>query len=87
MKRNVKKQTLLLGEGIHQHTLYGDFTIEKNPTDFAELVVNKDSLLKHEHPNGSKGEHETLIVNKGKYVMGKQVEFNPFENRVTQIWD
>ena len=81
------KHTLLVGEGVHQHTLYGDFLIEENREDFTNLSVQKDSLLKHEQPSGAKGEHETLKIDKGSYRMGKQVEYNPFEGTITRIWD
>ena len=88
MKRKVKKQTLLKCEGANQHTLYGEFAIEKETTDFADLVVKKDSLLKHEMPNGAwSNEHQTLAVEKGNWVMGKQVEYNPFDQKISQIWD
>lgn len=87
MKRKTKKQTLLFGEGIHQHTLYGEFKIEQEHEDFAEFSVLKESLLKHEKPNGSFGEHKTLKVEKGDWVMGKQVEYNPFSKQVTRVWD
>jgi hypothetical protein len=86
MKRQ-KKQTLLLGEGIHQHTLYGEFNSNTEIEDFATLEVVEESLLKHEHPNGSFGEHKTLIVESGGWVMGKQVEYNPFDGKVTRVWD
>jgi hypothetical protein len=81
------KTTLLLGEGIHQHTLYGNHRIESDHSDFAEIVVDKDSELRHEHPNGSFGEHKTLKVNKGRYRMGLQVEWNPFSQTVSRVWD
>jgi hypothetical protein len=87
MKKRTKKQTLLLGEGIHQHTLYGTFDIENEMTDFAEVEVIEESLLKHEHPNGSFGEHKTLTIERGNWVMGKQVEYNPFSGKVERVWD
>jgi hypothetical protein len=80
------KHTLLLGEGVHQHTLYGKFMVGQEP-DFTEVNVMEESLLKHEHPNGNFGEHETLKVESGQWVMGKQVEFNPFNEKITRIWD
>jgi len=44
--------------------------------------------LKHEKPNGAwSNEHKTLKVDRGDWVMGKQVEFNPFNQQVTRIWD
>ena len=86
MKKKTK-HTLLKGEGTNQHTLYGDFSIEE-VAEYPLLEVTKDSLLKHEQPDGSfSNEHQTLKIEKGDWVMGKQVEYNPFEGRVTQIWD
>jgi hypothetical protein len=89
MKKALKKHTLLVGEGIHQHTLYGSFAMELEvPTEFPQVLVKEDSQLKHEKPNGSwSNEHKTLIVEKGDWVMGKQVEFNPFNQMVTRVWD
>jgi len=86
MKKKTK-HTLLKGEGTNQHTLYGDFLIEE-VTEYPSLQVTKESLLKHEQPDGSfSNEHQTLKIEKGEWSMGKQVEYNPFEGRVTQIWD
>ena len=77
-----KKHILLKGEGTNQHTLYGDFTIKDDV-----ITVKNDSLLKHEQPDGSFGEHKTLNVDAGKWVQGRQVEYNPFKNEITRIWD
>ena len=81
-----KKHTLLKGEGIHQHTLYGDFSVSE-VDNITELDLPKDCLLKHEKPSGTFGEHETLKIQKGHWVMGQQVEFNPFNQEVTRVWD
>jgi hypothetical protein len=82
----MNKHTLLKGEGINQHTLYGDFKIEEKQS-FSQLVVTKVSVLRHETPTGEFAEHKPLSINKGKWTMGRQVEFNPFENRVSMVWD
>ena len=89
MSRMVKKQkhTILLGEGIHQHTMYGDILVEQEPKRFSAIVVNKDGLLRHEKPNGSFGEHKGLQVDKGQWVMGLQVEYNPFKMHISQVFD
>ena len=84
--KSKKKHTLLKGEGVHQHTLYGDFKIG-DENDFVKLEVVKESLLKHEQPNGSFGEHQTLKIEKGDWSMGKQVEYNPFNQKITRVWD
>ena len=57
-------------------------------TEFPAVVVKVESELKHEKPNGSwSNEHKTLIVEKGNWVMGKQVEFNPFNQQISRVWD
>jgi hypothetical protein len=87
MKRKENKQVLLKGDGINQHTLYGKFVSEKELNDFAVLEITEDSILKHELPNGKFGEHNALAIEKGQWVMGKQVEYNPFTQKVTRVWD
>lgn len=81
------KQTILKGSGSNQHTLYGDFKTKDKLPDFANISVSKDTILKHEQPDGSFGEHNALKVDKGEWVMGKQVEYNPFKREVSQVWD
>lgn len=85
--KKVKKHTILLGEGTNQHTLYGDFSIEVEQREFSTLVVTKDSELRHETPSGQFAEHNTLKIEKGDWVMGKQVEYNPFKRSISQVWD
>lgn len=87
MKQNMKKHTVLLGEGKNQHTLYGNFAIEPKQKDFAEVSVLSDSKLQHEEPNGRFAEHNTLKVEKGDWVMGQQVEYNPFKGSISRVWD
>lgn len=87
-KRTKKtKHTVLKGEGVNQHTLYGNFSVDENATDFAEISVSEDTELRHEQPDGSFAEHNTLKVKKGEWVMGKQVEYNPFKQTISRIWD
>jgi len=81
------KHTLLKGEGANQHTLYGDFQLDETQTDFTPVVVKENSVLRHEQPNGSFGEHKQLAVNKGDWRMGLQVEYNPFQQTISQVWD
>jgi hypothetical protein len=87
MKQTTNKQILLLGEGKNQHTLYGEFAIKPQREDFAELTVLAESKLQHEEPSGRFAEHNTLKVEKGNWVMGQQVEFNPFKGTISRVWD
>lgn len=76
-----KRKVLLKGEGIHQHTLVGDFNVVQNPGgDQILLDVRRESCLVHEKPDRSEGEHLTLPVEPGRWIMGRQVEFDPFSN-------
>jgi hypothetical protein len=86
-KKKLKKKTLLRGEGANQHTLYGDFLMDEKPTEFAEITVLENSLLKHEQPSGEFAEHNTLKIEEGAWVQGKQIEYNPFRREISQIWD
>jgi len=87
MKKVKQKHTILKGEGANQHTLYGKFEMETNHSDFAEVSVLEETKLRHEQPDGSFGEHFGLKVEEGQWVMGKQVEYNPFKRTVSQVWD
>jgi hypothetical protein len=87
----MKKEIILMGEGIHQHSLYGDFEIKTKldpaNADFVNISVKKDSVLKHEKSNGVHGEHKSLIINQGSWRLGKQVEYNPFSGSIERVWD
>jgi len=85
--KKMKKQTILVGEGVHQHTLYGNFKSNTEVSDFAEIEVLGESLIKHEKPNGEFAEHKGLKVQQGSWVMGLQVEYNPFTRDTTRDWD
>jgi hypothetical protein len=84
------RKTILLGEGIHQHTLVGKFEMDNDTIvkDFAPINVKEDSVLRHEKPNGDfSQEHRGLQIKRGVKVMGQQVEYNPFSQSVSRVWD
>lgn len=81
-----KKHTILKGEGANQHTLYGEFAIEEGE-NYPRVDVMGRTILKHEQPNGEFGEHKGLVVERGSWSVGMQVEYNPFDQKVTRVWD
>jgi hypothetical protein len=85
MKKSNKK-TILRGNS-NLHTLHGEFKMDDEQKEFADITVLKDTVLRHEQPNGSFGEHHALKVDKGNWIMGKQVEYNPFKQTISQVWD
>lgn len=80
-----KRHILLKGEGTHQHTLYGEFEIGNQ--EMSQLVVTKESKLVHETPGREFAEHNTLLIEQGNWVMGQQVEYNPFDRTLSRVWD
>jgi hypothetical protein len=87
-KKKAVKHMLMKGSGANHHSLHGVVDIpEHGENEFYALTVQEDAHLKHETPTGEFAEHNTLLVEKGEWFMGKQVEFNPFDNTVVRIWD
>ena len=85
-----KRKTILLGEGKNFHSLVGKFEMENDTItkDFAPIKVKENSLLHHEQREGVwSEEHKTLQVDKGNWIMGQQVEYNPFNESVSRVWD
>jgi len=78
----MKSKVFIVGNGGHQHTLYGKFN-EKN----SAIICQESCELRHETKNGVKGEHHALILEKGFWQQGEQVEFNPFNGLITRVWD
>lgn len=81
------KQVILRGEGLNEHVLYGDFKIENEETDFSTIHVSKEGVLQHEDPSGKFAEHYTLPLKKGIWAQGRQVEYNPFNESIQNVWD
>lgn len=84
--KKAKQHILLKDKGRHQHTLYGDFEISED-VGFKKLNVLKESVLVHEHPNGELGNHFTLKIRPGRWSMGRQVRYNPFDDSSSDICD
>lgn len=76
------RKVVLTGNGVNCHVLEGKFVMGDG-----QVNVIESCELKHEKPDGTFAEHHTLEIDKGTWVMGKQVEYNPFRRSVTQIWD
>jgi hypothetical protein len=86
-KVETQKIVILEGEGTHRHVILGETIFNDHQAGFNTIRLKDDAVLGHETPHGAPGEHRSLPLEKGTWVMGRQVEFDPFEQRVTQIWD
>jgi len=78
-----KNKAILLKGNSHLHVLYGKFSLN----DGNGILVEEDCLLRHEQPNGKFAEHKGLIMERGNWEQGKQVEYNPFTRDVGLVWD
>lgn len=101
-KKGEKRTVLLKGEGENRHVLYGDSVVSRG-TSFRSVRMKADGLLRHEDPEGRHAEHWSLRIRKGEWVMGMQVEFDPFsrvsppfsepfddpseDGRIVPVWD
>jgi hypothetical protein len=82
------RKTILLGEGKNFHSLVGRFEMDDTITDFAPIKVKENSNLHHEQREGVwSEEHKTLPIKQGDWVQGMQVEYNPFSQSVSRVWD
>lgn len=83
MKTNkqVKRKVLLKGEGLNCHVLEGNYVEGKDG------FLVEEAVIKHETPSGEMAEHKTLRLEKGPYLMGRQVEYNPFSSTISRVWD
>jgi hypothetical protein len=88
MKNKSKHRTeILKGEGVNSHILYGKAGISQDTGTYETIDLEEPGYLCHEDPNGNHAEHQPLFVESGTWVMGRQVEFNPFEKKITRVWD
>jgi hypothetical protein len=84
--KKMNRVIILKGEGVNEHVLEGNFTVESG-TKGEMYVVDNKGLLVHQTPGGKFGDHHTLPIGKGKWVRGNQVEFNPMDDSISNIWD
>jgi hypothetical protein len=86
-KRKSDKRTVLLkGEGENQHVLYGESVVSQG-ANYRGVKMKGDGLLRHEDPEGRHAEHRSIRIVRGEWVMGLQVEFDPFPRRDSRFED
>lgn len=86
-KRKSDKRTVLLkGEGENQHVLYGESVVSQG-ANYRGVKMKGDGLLRHEDPEGRHAEHRSIRIARGEWVMGLQVEFDPFPRRDSRFED
>lgn len=90
-KKTTKKLLILKGEGRHEHVLVGEEITYVEPAKgqpLSEIHVGRGGLLTHIDPaTGEHAEHNTISVDEGTWLVGRQVEFNPFDNSISNVFD
>ena len=79
-ERRQKRTVLLKGEGENRHVLYGESVVSPG-TSYRSVKMKEDGVLIHEDPEGRHAEHRSIRIRKGEWVMGLQVEYDPFPRR------
>lgn len=79
-----KAKRIVLGEGEiigHKHILESEKDIAyENTGDSIKFMLNSLGVLTHD-------EHDRMVFEAGKYRSYNQVEFNPFDGRITRVFD
>jgi hypothetical protein len=77
-----KRVVLATGEGANTHAINSKTGIiyQEMDNQTIKLTVSDRSLITHE-------EHGTIILEPGLYYKTNQVEFNPFNNTVSYVFD
>lgn len=77
-----KKLVLALGESTHTHIIECKENIEYNQgeNEVIEFLLKDTGVITHE-------EHDRIVLDKGFYTKINQVEFNPFDNSISNVYD
>lgn len=79
-----KAKRIVLGEGEiigHKHILESTKDIEFLPSsDGISFMLKSMGVLTHD-------EHDKMVFPPGEYVSYNQVEFNPFDNSINNVFD
>lgn len=85
-----KKNFIPVGRGSNAHVLYGDADFNDGGR-MRGFEMLSDGILRHEDMDGQPADHKTLAVEKGCWVIGRQVEFDVFAydgmGGITEVWD
>ena len=82
MNKSAKRVILATGEGAHTHSINSKIPIEyeeiNNQT--IKMIIKDNALITHE-------EHGTIMLKPGIYYKTNQVEYNPFNNTISFVFD
>lgn len=83
-----KKLLILKGEGRHEHVLEAVEIVHEDTQTLSEVHVGDGGVLTHIDPaTGKKGEHNFIPLEKGTWCIGRQVEYSPFDNSISNVFD
>lgn len=86
---NTKELLLTPGGADNKHIMTSKSYIDyrsmadesmKDDKQLIYFVIKDSAVIEHD-------EHAKVVLSKGKYVKSNQVEFNPFDNSVSYVFD
>jgi hypothetical protein len=80
--KSAKRVVLATGEGANTHAINSKMSIsyEDMGNQTIKMTLSEKSFITHE-------EHGTIMLVPGVYYKTNQVEFNPFNNTVSYVFD
>lgn len=83
-----KTHIVAVGEGHHDHALYGDVTVYGSEEKGMYFSVNSKGVLEHNViGTRTKAEHEPIELPAGNYEVVYQRQYNPYEKAIERVRD
>jgi hypothetical protein len=81
--KKTKKLVLALGESTHTHIMHCEKEIEyelDEQTEAISFLLKDTGVITHE-------EHDRIVLKPGRYHKTNQVEFDPFNQTISRVFD
>lgn len=77
-----------VGEGHHDHVVYGDAQVLETPEKSLYISVNSEGVLEHNHTGSrNKADHDAITLPPGNYEVVLQRQYNPYEKAIERVRD
>lgn len=91
LPKNLNKaisNVIAVGEGHHNHEVYGDVEVMESPEKSLYLSVNSKGVLEHNHVGSrNKADHNPIDLDAGFYEVIHQRQYNPYEKAIERVRD
>jgi hypothetical protein len=80
---SLKRVILETSEGANTHAV----NATNKPIDYSQLENNAVMFIVHDKAVVTHEEHDKIVLDKGTFYKTNQVEFNPFDNTISRVFD